>query len=495
LNRRAFIAAGASPLVVKAQTRPNFLFLIADDHAGYVMGCDGNAKAETPNLDKLAASGTRFAANYCNAPVCTPSRQSFLTGQLPHSAGITVLRTRLDPAKPTIAKQLKAAGYSTAVFGKMHFNRPGEPGLHGFDVMMTEPELNKTWIAESSAPVDSSIRTKKLPWRPFADPARVWLNADNLPYPRQPENMRAACQLRHVGAYLQENKNKPFALWVSFLEPHSPFDFPVGGQHLQPSGFAPPRVGREDAAQIPVIFRDLSDDDKCGITAAYYNSTRYLDANIGAVLAMLRQHKLDENTFIVYIADHGYSLGQHGRFEKHCGYDPALRVPLIMRWPGRIRAGGVVRDLTESVDVPHTILDMLGAPPLPIRHGRSLRRYLEGKRPDSVRDHIFSEYLENEEAFIRTPTHKYVFCSGRRERTDGYKTAQPTPGRYHRLYDLRRDPDEFHDIAAANPAVVSRLQQMMLRRFRDTHPESSAEPQRLSAEEAIEWYLRPRDAS
>ena len=104
--------------------RPNFLFLLADDHAAYVLGCDGNRLAATPNLDRLASEGTRFSRHFCNSPVCTPSRQSFFTGQLPHTAGVTRLPTPLALDKPTLAKQFKAAGYSTAVFGKMHFNRP-----------------------------------------------------------------------------------------------------------------------------------------------------------------------------------------------------------------------------------------------------------------------------------------------------------------------------------------------------------------------------------
>src|SRR3954453_20376754 len=124
LSRRTFVGAAASVSSVRAQRRkPNFVFLIADDHAGYVLGCDGNRQARTPNLDRLASEGTRFSANYCNSPVCTPSRQSFFTGQMPHTAGVTTLSTPLDPAKPTLAENLKAAGYKTAVFGKMHFNR------------------------------------------------------------------------------------------------------------------------------------------------------------------------------------------------------------------------------------------------------------------------------------------------------------------------------------------------------------------------------------
>jgi arylsulfatase A-like enzyme len=399
------------------------------------------------------------------------------------------LRTALDPEKPTIAKQLKKAGYRTAVFGKMHLNRPDAPGLHGFDHMMTEQAIAQGWRKSGGKPVPPDVPVQTLPWRPFQTPAQQWLNAGNLPHPQYDEGMRSAYLVRQVTDYLEQNKDAPFALWVSFQEPHSPFDFPVDGRKFKADAFSAPRVGPEDAWQIPLIFRDLSDEQKRGIIAAYHNSARYLDINIGRVLALLRKHGLDENTMVVYMADHGYSLGQHGRFEKHCGYDPAMRVPLMMRWPGRIRQG-VVRDLTESVDVPHTILDMLGAPELPVRHGQSLRPYLEGKRPSHARDHIFSEYLENEEAFVRTATHKFIYCTGRRERTDGYKTDNPTPGPYMRLYDLKRDPDEFTDIASKEPKTVAKMKDLMLARFRATHPDAPNEPK----SDPLDFYLRPRDA-
>jgi choline-sulfatase len=495
LTRRSFVAAtAAAPLAAQTGRKPNFVFILADDHAGYVLNCDGNRQAETPNIDRLASQGLRFAANYCNSPVCTPSRQSFLTGQMPHSAGVTVLRTALDPNKPTIAKQLKKTGYTTAVFGKMHFNRPGEPGLHGFDRVFTEGELTRAWQkAAASKPVAEDVPVKKLPWQPFRTPASEWLNAADLPYPRHEPDMRSACLVREVTQYLEENKDKQFALWVSFQEPHSPFDFPVEYRRFTSSGFKAPEVGPEDAWQVPLIFRDLSDEQKRGIAAAYYNSARYLDSNIGHVLDLLKKHNLEDNTFVIYMADHGYCLGQHGRFEKHCGYDPAMRVPLVMRWPGRIRQG-VVNDLTESVDVPHTILDMLDAPALPVRHGRSLRPYLETGKISDPRDHIFSEYLENEEAYIRTATHKFIYCTGNRKRTDGYVTDKPTPGRYLRLYDLRKDPGEFSDVAAKNPKIVTKMKTLMLDRFRKTHPDAPNEPKNAAAEDILDWYLRPRDA-
>ena len=255
-----------------------------------------------------------------------------------------------------------------------------------------------------------------------------------------------------------------------------------------------PRVGPEDHGQIPLIFRDLTPAEKQGIIAAYYTSVNFLDHNVGLLLEKLRQLNLANDTLVVYMADHGYCLGQHGRFEKHCTYDPALRVPLIIRYPGRV-SRRVVNDFTESVDVPPTILELLGVDPFGIQHGQSLRPYLEGHAPKRPRTSIFSEYMENEEACIRTDRWMYSHCSGNRERTDGYKTDQPTPGRTVRLYDLKSDPGEFNNVAVKHPEVVDKLSKLLLDRFRSTHPQASSEPSMLGVPDAIEWYLRPRDAA
>lgn len=495
LTRRSWVGGVAAAAAAQSRggRKPNFLFLLADDHAGYVLGADGNRKAVTPNLDRLAAGGTRFASHYCNSPVCTPSRQSFFTGQMPSMAGVTTLRTPLSEAKPTIAKQLKQAGYSTAVFGKMHFNQPSRPGLHGFDQLMLETDIQKAMGGKPPRPVPADIRAKP-PWRPFRDPARIWLNAEKLPYPRYDEDMRGTFLAREASKYLEQHKDDRFALWVSFQEPHSPFDFPVEFKDkFAAKGFDVPEVGAEDAWQIPLIFRDLTPDEKRGIIAAYYTSTHFLDRNIGIVLDKLRELRLEEDTLVVYMPDHGYSLGHHGRFEKHCGYDPAMRVPLIIRFPGRVRKGGVVRGFTESIDLTPTVFDLLGVDPPPVLHGRSLRPYLEGKKPAAPRDHIFSQYLENEEAFVRTGKWKFIFCSGRRKRTDGYLTDKPTPGRYIRLYDLEADPGEFTDVAARNPEVVKRMESLILARFRATHPDAAQAPKGATPEEEIEFFVRPRD--
>jgi len=497
LTRREFHAAAAPAILTGrgAGKPPNLLFLIADDHAAYVMGCDGDRAALTPNLDRLAREGARFASHYCNSPVCTPSRQSLLTGQMPHAAGVTVLRTPLDPSRPTLAKQLKKAGYETAVFGKMHFNRPASPGLHGFDHPMTEGEVTRAWQQQvKPAPVDPSIPVKTLPWRPFRTPAREWLNAGALPYPRHDKDMRGTFIVREAMRFLEEKRDKPFALWVSLLEPHSPFDFPVEDRgRFDPRRFEPPPVGPEDGWQIPLIFRDLTREDKQGIQAAYYTSVHFLDRNFGRVLAKLRELRLEEDTLVVYTADHGYCLGHHGRFEKHCGYDPALRVPLIARWPGRIEPA-TVTDFTEHLDLGPAILEMLGAPPFEVQHGRSLAPYLRGRRPEKPRDHIVSEYPENEEVFVRTRRWKLIYCSGRRRRQDGYETDNPTPGRHVRLFDLEADAGEFRNVARQHPRVVVDLEKLALERMRATHPEAAREPSAGSVEDRLDFYLPPRDA-
>lgn len=486
LTRRALLQ---STLGSGASRRPNLLFLIADDHAGYVLGANGNALAETPHLDRLARQGVNFSSHHCNQPVCTPSRQSLLTGQMPSAAGVTVLRTPLSPSQPTLAKHLQKAGYATAVFGKMHFNRPSSPGLHGFSHASCEDVIQREWsaIAPSRLP-GAGVRTKPV-WRPFKDPARIWLNAEKLPYPRYEEEMRSAHTVRQACAYLDQNKDKPFALWVSLQEPHSPFDFPIeDAAHFSPARFTPPKVGPEDAWQVPLIFRDLSAEEKAGIIAAYYTSVRYLDRNMGRVLAHLDKLNLTEDTLVVYTADHGYSLGHHGRFEKHCGYNPALHVPLILRHPRLLPAGKRVTGLTEHLDLAPTLCDLLQVDPMPTFQGRSMTPASPRTRP-----HVIAQYLENEEAFVRTPDWKYIYGTGRRKRTDGYETANPTPGPYQRLFSLKQDPGEFTDLSGRRPDVVRQMQDLWLERMRDTHPEADREPSG-PREDAMAFYLRPRDA-
>ena len=160
----------AERLAPSAKRGPNLLLIIADDHGGGTLGIDGDPRKATPRLDALARQGARFDRAYCNSPVCTPSRQSLITGRLPHAVGVTQLETRLPDDAITLGDWLGDLGYLTAAFGKMHFNGPAH---HGFARRLDHAD----WLAHLKLhPPEGG--DQRRPWRPFQDPAAVWLNAD-----------------------------------------------------------------------------------------------------------------------------------------------------------------------------------------------------------------------------------------------------------------------------------------------------------------------------
>jgi choline-sulfatase len=474
-------------------TRPNVLWICADDHAPYVCGAYGNTVVRTPNLDRLASEGIRFDRAFCNSPVCTASRQSFLTGRYPRSLGVTLLQTPLPDGTPTLARMLRAAGYDTAAIGKMHFN---SSLTHGFDLRLDLPQ-HARWLKERGArPLPARVEVQP-PWRPFHDPARVWLNSAGLPFGAVDEDMAGTWFAREAARYPGERRGRPFFLLVSFYEPHSPFRFPVEyrGRH-RPDRFAVPKVGPEDDAQIPQIFRGLTEREKQGIIASYYTSTEYMDKNVGLVLEALRRGGHERDTLVVYTGDHGYVLGQHGRFEKHCCYEPAVRAPLLMRLPGRIEAKRSTAALVEFIDVVPTVLGLCGVPAPEGVQGRSLVPLLEGKAKRH-RDHVIAEYSENEEAMIRTARWKLIYGTGKRERKDGYTTGRPLPGRTVRLYDLDNDPEEMTNLAGKpeRRRLVDDLTRQLAEHMRRTARQPELVPKTDDVHAVLEHCLQPRDVT
>lgn len=465
----------------------NVVFIMGDDHAAGVYGAYGNDIIRTPNLDRLAAQGMRFDRAYVNSPVCSPSRQSIITGQLPHAAGVTLLRTPLDEDKVTIADHLKQYGYRTGAIGKMHFNNDL---AHGFDVRIDRQD-HQAYLEEHpprGPPDDLAVRP---PWRPFHDPARIWLNADVRPSARYEEESLGTYLAQQAVDFLRENQDDPFCLWVSFYEPHSPFNFPIeyAGRY-QPDDMPLPPVGPEDKRWIPAEFRDLSEADMRGIVAAYYTSVEYMDANVGRVLDALEQLGLDENTLVVYVGDHGYLLGHHGRFEKHMMWEEAVRAPLVMRAPGL--EPGVSDALVEFIDLVPTILDVLDAEPMPSTQGQSLAPLLNGT-VDRHRDVVFSEFLPDNKAMVRTERWKYIFTTGQRDLGMGYATGLGPSGIDHRLYDMTADPHEMNNVAGdpQYSGVVTALQLKMLERFLATDPRADALPAQLSLVQSLVWFCEP----
>lgn len=476
-----------------AAAPPNVLWICADDHAPYVCGAYGNKQVRTPNLDRLAAQGMRFDRAFCNSPVCTASRQSFLTGRYPRTIGVTVLQTPLPASEPTLGELLKAAGYDTAAIGKMHFNSDLK---HGFDER-TDLAEHRRWLKDKGArPVPEGVPLLP-PWRPFRDPARVWLNGFYRPFGAVDADMAGTYFATQAAEYLNRRRERPFFLIVSFYEPHSPFHFPVEyrGRH-KPESFAVPKAGPEDDWQIPAVFRDLNEKEKQGITAAYYTSTEFMDKNVGLVLDALDRSGRAKDTLVIYTGDHGYLLGQHGRFEKHCCYEPAVRAPLLVRFPRRIRPGQSTPALVEFIDIVPTVLAYCGATIPAAVQGKSLVPVLGGKSREH-RPWVVAEYSENEEAMLRTPRWKLIYETGKRARRDGYATGKPLPGRTVQLFDLDNDPEEWTNVSG-RPEHADRVREFTAL-LADHMKRTARQPELIPATDdphaILEFCLQPRDVT
>jgi arylsulfatase A-like enzyme len=482
-------ASAAAPVA----KRPNVLVICADDHAPYVTGAYGNRQVRTPNIDRLAAGGIRFERAYCNSPVCTASRQSFLTGRYPRTIGVTRLETALPDGEETLSETLRGAGFDTAGIGKMHFNSNLR---HGFDFRL-DLEDYRRWLAAqppAEAPPGGAVQP---PWRPFKDPARIWLNSDCRPMGLTDRQMDGIYFAQEAAAYIERDHTKPFFVMVSFYEPHSPFRFPLEyrGRH-EPSTFSAPTVGSQDDDQIPAVFRDLTDPQKQGIAAAYFTSVEFLDKNVGLVLDALDRAGHADDTIVVYLSDHGYLLGQHGRFEKHSSYEEAIRAPLAIRFPPRIAAAQVSQAMVELIDLVPTVCGLLNLPAPPAVQGRSLVDLLAGKT-SRHREHVIVEYAPNDEVMIRDERWKLVYERGVRRRTDGYDTARPlTPNRF-RLYDLAHDPQEMHNVAdeGANAATRARLTSLLVDHLVKTAREPQLVPRTADPLSILEFCVQPRDVA
>ncbi len=469
----------------------NVVFIISDDHAAYVTGAYGNTIVRTPNIDALATDGVLFDRAFANAPMCSASRQSLMTGKYPHAAGVTLLRTSFPEEQVTLAEHLGSQGFETGQIGKAHYNN-NLP--HGFNYRITRADHNKYVDALPSSEIPDGESSRPV-WRPFRDDARIWLNADVLPGGQYDRHSIGTFYANKAVDFIKENADDPFFLVVGFHEPHSPFNFPVeyAGKY-DPEMMPLPEGSPEDDRWIPAIFRSLSEEDRRGIIASYYTSVEYMDKNTGLVLDALKANGLMEETLVVYLGDHGYLLNDHLRFEKHMMWEPAIRAPLIMRAGNRFVQAQATDALTEFVDLVPTVLDVLQAPPMEGLQGESLLPVLTGETAEH-KGYVFAEFLADNKAMVRTDTWKYIFTSGKRDLGQGYATGLPPSGLMHRLYNLENDPDERRDVAGLpeNAETLHALQQLMLSHFKKTHPKAGALPEEYSIDEALGWFCEPPD--
>jgi arylsulfatase A-like enzyme len=478
-------------LLNKMNKRPNILLITSDQQRADCFGFE-NPRIGTPHIDRLARQGTRFSACITPNLVCQPSRASILTGLLPLTHGVWDNGIDLDPAvgEQGFAGTLARAGYQTAVIGKAHFSTKatfaptGTPeckgsGAHygdrwrgpymGFGHVeltvlghfdnpcpLERPPVGhyERWLL-ARAPGDEVERLYREPLAPGAGAAQTWHSA--LPAAWHSSTWIADRAIRWLSG---RKADAPFCAWVSFPDPHQPFDCPAPWSfQYDPKDVALPAHRTRDLERRPWWYRatlegtprladpemrglrakvsripDQNDAQLAEMTANYYGMISLIDHNVGRILAALDDLGGSGETLVIFTTDHGEMLGHHGLYLKGpWPLEDLLRVGLVVSGPG-IAAARVVGEPVSTLDLAATFYDYAGtAAPREIQ-SRSLRLMLEGR--DDARDVAYSEWRVH-------PSRCGVALELRTVRTRRYKCTLELDSGAGELYDLESDPREL----------------------------------------------------
>jgi arylsulfatase A-like enzyme len=414
------LAAG----LATAADKPNFLILFTDDHGWGDVAAFGGRDVQTPHLDQLAAEGLKFTAMRANCTVCSPSRAALLTGRYPDRVGVPgVIRTQPEnswgyfaPGVPTLADALKPAGYHSAIIGKWHLGleSPNTPNERGFD-------LFHGFLGDMMDSYTTHLRH---------DQNYMRLNKEVI----EPEGHATDHFTDWACAYLKGErrpKGQPFFLYLAYNAPHFPIEPPA--EWLDKVKARAPDMDPKRAANIAFV--------------------EHLDANIGRVLACLRETGLEKNTVVVFSADNGGSLphaqsNHPWRDGKQSHYDGGLRVPFVLRWPGQVKPGSVSDYAGLNFDVFPTFLELAGLKPSPELDAVSLVRLLEGRAMPANRELYFVR-REGGPAYGGKSYEALV-------RGD-WKLMQNDPWSPLELYHLKNDPQETTNLVGKAPKVFNEL--------------------------------------
>jgi arylsulfatase A-like enzyme len=471
--------------------KPNILLITSDQQHYSTLGAV-NDRIRTPALDRLCREGVRFDRAYCPNPTCTPTRASIITGMMPSEHGAWSLGTKLFEDVPTVGDMLGGCGYFTALIGKAHFqplaSRPGmeslecQPtlrdldfwrGFHGPWYGFQHIELARNHADESHAGQHYGIwmeqkglanwRDYFQPWPPRPDaPRREYFLRDNRSWSLPEEfhytrwtGERTIAQIERAAA-----EGKPFLLWSSFHDPHPPYivSEPWASMY-DPADVPVGRVAEGEHDRSPIHFRKTQQHDPeywkqarrgeaihgghCHLrdvqelrkdVACYYGMVSFMDQQIGLVLDSLDRLRLADNTLVIFTTDHGHFLGQHGLIAKAIHhYEDLLRVPLIVRLPGRVPAGQVSNAIQNLVDFAPTFLAAAGLQPPGTMTGVNQLQTWCGGEP--ARTWSITENHHGTRCF-----HMRSYVNQR------YKITVYRDGDDGELFDLAEDGGEVHNL-------------------------------------------------
>ncbi|MBS0377771.1 MAG: choline-sulfatase [Proteobacteria bacterium] len=418
---------------------PNFLILMADQLTAGALPAYGNRVARTPNLDALAAQAVLFRSAYCNSPLCAPSRFSFMSGRLPSKIGAYDNAAEFAAHVPTFAHYLRAGGYRTVLSGKMHFCGPDQ--LHGFEERITT-DIYPADFGWTPDWLDFQARPSWYHNMDSVTQAGPCVRTNQLDFDDEVV-FRARRQLFDIA---RGNDRRPFCMVVSMTHPHDPFAIPARyWDRYRDEDIDMPRVRIAPEALDPhsrrlrhVCAMDAQPVTEAHVRAArhaYYGSVAYVDDQFGTLLGTLRDTRLDDNTVVIVLADHGEMLGERGLWYKMSFFEPACRIPLLVHAPRHFKAHAVAESVS-LIDVLPTLVDLAGTgtavPYATELEGRSLLPHLEGRAGhDEVRGEYLAEGAVAPMVMIRTGATKFI-----------HSPADPD-----QLYDLARDPDERQNLA------------------------------------------------
>lgn len=432
------------------QTKPNIVFILADDMGYGDLGCYGQKLIETPHIDQLAARGIRFTQFYAGTSVCAPSRSSLLTGQ---HTGHTPIRGNyeiqpegqlpLPDTAYTIAKMLKDAGYVTGDFGKWGLGYPGSegtPGKQGFDHFF-------------------GYNCQRQSHNYFPD--HLWDNDTSVDYANTPENQAYYAPdliQKKALAFIDENKTKPFFLYLSYTLPHAALQLPHGDSLLEYYK----RKFNEQPKTIPALWDGKGYQPQAYPHAAYAAMVTRLDNYIEQVVEKLKTLGIEKNTLIIFTSDNGphreggndpafFNSSSGFKGIKRDLYEGGIRTPMIAYWPAVITKPKVSGLTGAFWDVMPTFAAIAGAPAPPYTDGISLLPTLSSKGKQRQHEFLYWEFHEDGgRQAVRMGKWKGV-------RLNVMKATDAAI----ELYNLDTDPGETKNVAAENPAIVQSIQKIM----------------------------------
>lgn len=416
--------------------KTNLIFIMSDEHNKRVLGCYGHPMIRTPNLDRLAAAGTRFTDAYTNCPICVPARASFAAGRYVHQVRCWDNAIAYKGTPPSWGHRLMAQGHRVTSIGKLHY-QASDPERNGFD-----EEILPLHIVNGVGDLLGLIRDE-LPRRPGSARLGPEAGRGESEYTRYDRSI-ADETVKWLKNEAPKHGNRPWALYVGFVAPHFPLIAPAQFYDMYPEDRVPwpdmydaaarPRHPFIDAMRKCLCYDDAFDAPmvRRAITA-YFGLVSFLDDNIGKILKALDETGLMRNTRVIYSSDHGDNLGTRGLWGKSTMYEESAGIPMIMAGPN-VPKGNVCPVPVTLADAFPTFIAALGATPDPADAdlpGTSLLDIAQGCAPQRT---VLSEYHAagaiTASYMIRRGQYKYVHYAG----------MPPM------LFDLAADPHERTDL-------------------------------------------------